>query len=77
MSSSAYILLIVYGLLMSFLGKFRNRREYILKYKADVLVMGDDWKDKFNDICRIKYFKRVPLISTIEIIEIVRSKVEL
>jgi len=39
---------------MSFLGKFRNRREYILKYKADVLVMGDDWKDKFNDICRIK-----------------------
>ena len=36
-------------------------REYILKYKADVLIMGDDWEgkfDEFSDICRIVYLPR-------------------
>jgi hypothetical protein len=37
--------------------------------------MGDDWKDEFNDICRVEYFERTPSISTTEIIEGVRSKV--
>lgn len=35
-----------------------KKREYILKYKADVLIMGDDWEgkfDEFSDICRIVY----------------------
>ncbi len=55
-----------------------KKREYIIKYKADVLVMGDDWKgkfDEFNDTCRVEYFERTPSISTTEIIEVVRSKV--
>ena len=37
---------------------FEKKREYILENKADVLIMGDDWKNKFNefkDICKIVY----------------------
>ena len=52
------------------------KREYILKYKADILVMGDDWKDKFdhlNDICDVIYFERTPSISTTEIIEKIKT----
>lgn len=51
------------------------KKEYILKYKADILVMGDDWKGKFdflNDICEVVYFERTPSISTTEIIEKIR-----
>lgn len=52
-----------------------KKREYILEYKADILVMGDDWAgrfDEFRDICEVKYLPRTPSISTTEIIEIVR-----
>ncbi|EJQ5023274.1 adenylyltransferase/cytidyltransferase family protein [Campylobacter jejuni] len=48
------------------------KRDYLLKYQANILVMGDDWKDKFdcfNDICDVIYFERTPSISTTEIIE--------
>lgn len=39
--------------------------EYIKNYGADVLVMGDDWKDKFNWVsCPVKYLERTPNIST-------------
>ncbi len=44
-----------------------QKREYILRYKADILVMGDDWKgrfDEFNDVCRVVYLERTPSIST-------------
>ena len=46
------------------------KKEYILKYNADVLVMGDDWKGKFDwvsDVCNVIYLKRTPNISTTEI----------
>jgi glycerol-3-phosphate cytidylyltransferase len=52
------------------------KRQYIIETKADVLVMGDDWKgrfDEFNDICEVIYLPRTPSISTTEIIEIVRD----
>ncbi|MCC8278401.1 adenylyltransferase/cytidyltransferase family protein [Campylobacter sp. VicNov18] len=48
------------------------KREYLLKYQANILVMGDDWKGKFDcfsDICNVVYFKRTPSISTTDIIE--------
>lgn len=51
------------------------KKDYILKHKADILVMGDDWKGKFdcfNNICEVVYFKRTPSISTTEIIERIR-----
>ncbi|ASP47978.1 adenylyltransferase/cytidyltransferase family protein [Cognaticolwellia beringensis] len=52
------------------------KRQYIIDTKADILVMGDDWKgrfDEFKDICEVIYLPRTPSISTTEIIEIVRD----
>jgi len=53
------------------------KAEYIKYYNADVLVMGDDWQDKFDhlkDICQVVYLPRTPSISTTEIIEVVKTK---
>ncbi|WP_180011806.1 MULTISPECIES: adenylyltransferase/cytidyltransferase family protein [unclassified Acinetobacter] len=53
-----------------------KKREYILKYQADILVMGDDWAgrfDEFQDICEVVYLHRTPSISTTEIIEIIKE----
>ena len=39
-------------------------------YKADVFVMGDDWKGKFDflkDYCDVVYLPRTPEISTTQI----------
>jgi len=50
--------------------------EYIKKYNADVIVMGDDWAGRFDwvkDACEVIYLPRTPSISTTEIIEIVKS----
>ena len=48
------------------------KREYVQKFNADVLVMGDDWAGKFdflNDICSVQYLPRTPSISTTAVIE--------
>src|SRR6478752_4476059 len=48
------------------------KRDYILRYGADVLVMGDDWAgrfDEFRDICEVVYLARTPAISTTALIE--------
>lgn len=50
--------------------------EYIEKFDADVLVMGDDWQGKFDEFksqCDVKYLTRTPSISTTEIIEVVKT----
>ena len=52
------------------------KAEYIKKYNADVLVMGDDWKgrfDKFKSLCEVVYLDRTPSISTTELIEIIKK----
>jgi glycerol-3-phosphate cytidylyltransferase-like family protein len=52
------------------------KAEYIKKYKADVLVMGDDWKgrfDEFMSICEVVYLDRTPSISTTKLIEIIKK----
>lgn len=52
------------------------KREYILQHDARVLVMGDDWAGKFdelNDICRVEYLSRTPAISTTALIEKISS----
>ena len=42
-----------------------KKKEYITKYKCDILVMGDDWKGKFDDMpCKVLYLERTPDIST-------------
>jgi glycerol-3-phosphate cytidylyltransferase len=55
------------------------KRDYLLAMKADVLVMGDDWKgkfDEFSDICEVVYLPRTKDISTTEIIKMVRLGAE-
>ncbi|HHQ2324137.1 adenylyltransferase/cytidyltransferase family protein [Providencia rettgeri] len=50
--------------------------EYIKKYNADILVMGDDWSGKFDWVkpnCEVIYLPRTPSISTTEIIEVVKK----
>ena len=49
-----------------------EKEQYIRRYNADVLVMGDDWAGKFDELsglCAIKYPPRTPAISTTELIE--------
>ncbi|MDF3828193.1 MULTISPECIES: adenylyltransferase/cytidyltransferase family protein [unclassified Pseudocitrobacter] len=51
--------------------------EYIRKYNADLLVMGDDWEGRFDWVkneCEVIYLPRTPSISTTEIIEVVKSR---
>ena len=53
-----------------------KKREYILKYKADILVMGNDWEgrfDEFNDICEVIYLERTPSISTTLLVEVIKN----
>ena len=53
-----------------------QKREYIEENSANVLVMGDDWKGKFDhlqDICSVIYLPRTPAISTTAIIEKIRD----
>jgi glycerol-3-phosphate cytidylyltransferase len=53
-----------------------QKREYILSFGADVLVMGDDWAgrfDEFKDICEVVYLPRTPAISTTALIEKISS----
>ena len=48
------------------------KRHYVQQYAADVLVMGDDWKgrfDEFGDVCEVTYLERTPAISTTALIE--------
>jgi len=48
------------------------KREYILAHKANILVMGDDWKGEFDclrDICDVVYLERTPSVSTTAIVE--------
>lgn len=49
-----------------------QKREYLVKYNADVLVMGDDWKGEFDDlsdVCQVVYLPRTPAVSTTALIE--------
>ena len=49
--------------------------QYIKHYGADVLVMGDDWKDKFNWVSSdVLYLERTPNISTTLIKNLLNEK---
>jgi glycerol-3-phosphate cytidylyltransferase-like family protein len=53
-----------------------QKREYLLKYGADILVMGDDWRgrfDEFSDICQVHYLSRTNGVSTTQIIAEIRK----
>ena len=47
-----------------------QKRDYILRYDAQVLVMGDDWRgrfDEFSDVCRVVYLPRTVGISSTDV----------
>ena len=50
--------------------RWEQKEEDILKYDIDILVMGDDWKGKFDDLskyCKVIYLPRTANISTTKI----------
>lgn len=50
--------------------------EYIKKYQADVLVMGDDWVgrfDEFKTLCEVIYLPRTEGISTTQLISDIKA----
>ncbi|WP_237457583.1 adenylyltransferase/cytidyltransferase family protein [Pseudomaricurvus sp. HS19] len=52
------------------------KADYIKRYEANILVMGDDWKGKFDhysDLCEVVYLSRTPSISTTEVIERIQT----
>jgi len=52
------------------------KEEYIRRYNADIFIIGDDWKGKFdhlNSICKVIYLNRTENISTTEIISTIKS----
>ena len=50
------------------------KRSYIKDFKADIFIIGDDWKGKFddlNDVCKVIYLPRTDNISTTELIDLI------
>lgn len=48
------------------------KRQYIVEHRADILVMGDDWVGRFDElggVCTVVYLPRTPSVSTTAIIE--------
>ena len=46
------------------------KRQYVIQYHADILVMGDDWTGRFDflkDICDVRYLLRTPGVSSSDI----------
>jgi len=49
---------------------WEQKRQDILREKADIFAMGDDWAGKFDDlrdICEVVYIPRTPDISTTDL----------
>ncbi len=54
-----------------------QKRDDVKLYKIDTLVMGDDWKGKFDnlkDIVEVKYLPRTPEVSTTQIKNELKNK---
>ena len=54
-----------------------KKKEYIERYKADILVMGHDWEGKFdylNDVCKVVYLPRTPGVSTTQYKKEIKSR---
>ena len=53
------------------------KAEYIEKYAADTLVMGDDWQGKFDHFSsqvNVIYLPRTPVVSTTAVIEVIKQR---
>lgn len=56
---------------------WEQKKDDIVKYQADIFVMGDDWKGKFDflkDFCKVIYLPRTPEVSTTKVKEAIRTK---
>ena len=52
------------------------KEEYIKQYKADIFIIGDDWKGKFdnlNKLCKVIYLPRTKDISTTNILNDIKK----
>ncbi len=52
------------------------KKDYIKKYNADIFIIGDDWKGKFdhiNSVCKVLYLNRTENISTTNIIADIKA----
>jgi glycerol-3-phosphate cytidylyltransferase len=52
-----------------------RKREYVTEASASLLVMGDDWEGRFDDlrdVCQVIYLPRTPSVSTTHTIETIR-----
>ena len=55
------------------------KRRYLTEFRADILVMGEDWRgrfDEFSDICDVRYLPRTSEISTTDIIQDIRARID-
>jgi glycerol-3-phosphate cytidylyltransferase len=51
---------------------WEQKADDIKKFGADIFVMGDDWKGKFDNLsksCKVHYLCRTPLVSSTSIKE--------
>ena len=52
-----------------------KKADYIRTHGASILVMGDDWQGRFDDMpCNVVYLPRTPSISTTETIEVIQGR---
>lgn len=54
---------------------WEQKRDDVLREKADIFAMGDDWAGKFDnlgDICQVIYLPRTADVSSTEIRQLVR-----
>ncbi|WP_444939376.1 adenylyltransferase/cytidyltransferase family protein [Microbulbifer sp. JMSA002] len=53
------------------------KAEYIKRFNAEMLVMGNDWEGKFDhysNLCEVRYFPRTEGISTTQVIDLVKER---
>ncbi len=46
---------------------WEQKRRDIVNHKVDIFTMGDDWKNKFDDLsdlCTVQYLPRTPSVSS-------------
>lgn len=52
------------------------KADYLIRVRADILVMGDDWAgrfDHFSPLCRVVYLPRTPDVSSSGILSVIRT----
>lgn len=60
--------------------RLEDKRQYAIDHGADVLVMGADWKGRFDDelegVCEVVYLDRTPGVSTTALRRLLRTGIE-